>query len=164
MSEKTAPLMAADGTPLKRRLEQAMRTSRRRAFGLVAPLLAFILIVLLIPIFVFMSQGVYDSTYADRMPKSAAVLQEWDGVSEPTEAMAKAMVEDLVAARKARTIGKVATRVNREFPGTRSMFTSTARKSRRMKEPYLEALHKANSKWKDIEVWKAPPEDAGDPD
>ena len=50
------PLRAADGTPLKRKLDQAMRVSRWRAFGLVAPLLAFILAVLIIPIIVFQNQ------------------------------------------------------------------------------------------------------------
>ncbi|MEM7422591.1 MAG: ABC transporter permease [Pseudomonadota bacterium] len=149
------PLIAADGTPLKRKLEQAMRVSRLRAFGLVTPLLAFIMAVLIIPIVIFMSQGVYNPTYATNMPASTAALQEWDGISEPTEALAAAMVTDLAAAREAKTIGKVATRVNREFSGTRSLFTKTARNAAKMEAPFLEALHKRDKKWENIEVWRA---------
>ncbi len=149
------PLVAADGTPLKRKLEQALFVSRMRALGLVAPLLAFILAVFVIPIIYFMIQGFYNPLYERNMPRSAALLQEWDGRSPVTEEMAAAMVADLKEAREKRTIGRVATRVNQEFPGTRSLFTSTARKAKRMKPPYLEALIKANRKWGDIEVWRA---------
>ena len=151
----SGPLMAADGTPLKRKLAQAMRANRIRAFGLVAPLLAFILAVLIIPIIFFMSQGVYNPTYADRMPASAKLVTAWDGVSEPTEEMAAAIVADLIKARKDKTVGKVATRVNQELSGTRSLFTKTARRAARMEAPFLEALHKADKKWQRIETWQA---------
>ena len=60
---KSGRLLAADGTPLKLKLEKAMFVSRVRAFLLVAPLLFFILIVLIIPIFVFMIQGLNNPTY-----------------------------------------------------------------------------------------------------
>ena len=150
-----APLMAADGTPLKARLAKAMRANRLRAFGLVAPLLAFILAVLIIPIIVFMSQGIHNATYADRMPVSTPLFQEWDGISPPSEELAAAMVADLANARKTKEIGKVATRVNREFSGARSMFTKSARRAARMEPPYLEALIKADKKWENPEVWKA---------
>jgi len=149
------PILAADGTPLKRKLEQALFASRMRAFGLVAPLLAFILAVFIIPIMVFMIQGFHNPTYEDYMPNSTALLQEWDGASPPTEEMAAAMVADLIQARKDRTIGRVATRVNQEYSGTRSMFTSSARKAKKMKAPFMEALVKADKDWGKLEVWQA---------
>ncbi len=152
---ETGPLMAADGTPLKRKLEQAMRVSRIRAFGLVAPLLAFILAVLIIPIVIFMAQGVYNPTYADRMPASTKMLAEWDGTSAPTEEMYAIMVEDLIAARESKEIGKVATRVNQEYSGARSMFTKSARRAAKMEAPFKGALIKADKKWERIEVWQA---------
>ena len=46
---QSGPLMAADGTPLKRRLAQAMFRNRLRAFGLTAPLLAFISLFFFLP-------------------------------------------------------------------------------------------------------------------
>ena len=148
-------LLAADGTPLRLKLEQALFVSRVRAFMLVAPLLAFIMAVLIIPIIVFMEQGFYNPTYEDNMPRSAAMLQEWDGRSEPTEEMAKAMVEDLVDSREAKSIGVVATRVNQEYSGARSMFTRSARRAEDMQPPYLEALKEADSDWGKLEVWQA---------
>ncbi|MDT8342858.1 MAG: ABC transporter permease [Thermohalobaculum sp.] len=150
-----APLLAADGTPLRRKLEQAMFLSRMRALGLVAPLLAFILAVFIVPILYFMIQGMHNPVFADRMPTSTPLLQDWDGQSPVTEAMAAAMVQDLIVTRDNREIGRVATRVNQEYAGARSMFTSSARKAEKMQAPFLEALVAADKDWGKPEVWRA---------
>jgi putative spermidine/putrescine transport system permease protein len=60
----------------------------------------------------------------------------------------------MVAGAKARTIGKVATRLNYEIPGTRSTITKTARKLKRVKEgPYKEAFLKIDKRWGDPTLW-----------
>ena len=46
MTDSSAPLLAVDGTPLKRKLAQSMFRSRARAFLLALPLLAFIIVFL----------------------------------------------------------------------------------------------------------------------
>ncbi|MEM7176303.1 MAG: ABC transporter permease [Pseudomonadota bacterium] len=150
-------LTAADGTPLKQRLAQALFRSRMRAFMLVCPLLAFILCVFAIPILIFMSRGFYDNTYERFMPDSAAVLQKWDGGSEPSEEMFAVVAADLVKARSHpdKPVGKVATRVNRELSGTRSLITGTARKAKKMEAPFKDAMIKANKKWADLDTWQA---------
>ena len=148
-------LLAADGTPLRSALRKAMFRSRLRAFGLVAPLLAFILLCFIVPILMLLSQSFINDTYAANMPASAPVLRAWDGESPPTEAMAEAVVADLITAREAKTIGQVATRVNRELSGTRSLFTKTARKAKKMEAPFLAALTDADSDWGDVETWQA---------
>ena len=155
MTDTTGPLLAADGTPLKRKLAQALFRTRARAFGLVLPLIAFIAAAFIVPIAALLWQGVYDDRYATLMPESAAAMAKWDGLSPPTEAMAAALVADLEAARKDRSIGQVATRVNREYAGTRSLFTSTARSAAKMEPPYLEALVKKDKDWAKLEVWQA---------
>ena len=148
-------LLAADGTPLKKKLRQAMSVSRRRAFLLVAPLLLFIFASFVFPIAIFLVQGGYNDTYAERMPQSAIVLSDWDGSSEPTEEMAAALVADLIESRKVKSIGKVATRVNIELSGTRSLFTKTARKAAKFDPPFLDALLETDKDWADLETWQA---------
>ncbi|MEM7506940.1 MAG: ABC transporter permease [Pseudomonadota bacterium] len=150
-------LIAADGTPLKQKLGQALFRSKMRALGLVAPLLLFILCVFIIPILMFMSRGFHEGTYAEHMPLSTPLLQEWNGASEPTEEMFAAMAADLAAARAhpEKPIGKVATRVNRELSGTRSLITSTARRAARMEAPFKDAMIEAKAKWGDLETWQA---------
>ena len=128
---------------------------RLRALGLTLPLLAFLLAAFIIPVLVFLWQGVHDDTYLRYMPHSTPVLKAWDGVSEPTEAMYQALLKDLAQARKDKTIGKVATRVNRELPGGRSLFTSTARKAARLKAPYREAMIDLKPAWGRLETWQA---------
>ncbi len=148
-------LLATDGTPLKAKLRQSMKASRRRAFGLVLPLLLFVLASFVIPIIMLLWTGVSNDTYAANMPRSAPLMRAWDGSSQPTEAMAEAMVLDMIDARKAKTIGKVASRVNREQSGTRSLYTKSARRAAKMEPPFLDALVKADKDWADIETWRA---------
>ena len=139
------PLTAADGTPLKKKLAQALFRSRLRATGLVLPLLAFVMASFVIPILALMWQGVYNDTFARYTPNLTQELQKWDGVSRPSEEMFVALVADIKIARKDKTIGRIATRVNQELPGTRSLFTSTARKVKRATPPYAESMVKINN-------------------
>ena len=142
MPVNITPLVAADGTPLKRKLAQSLMRSRARAFGLALPLLAFILVLFVYPITTFLTQAFYDARFATLMPETTQALTDWDAISEPTEEMAVILVADLIIAREDKTIGKVATRVNRELSGTRSLFTKTARSAKKMEAPFMEALIK----------------------
>ena len=156
MSDTTKPLVAADGTPLKRKLAQSLMRSRARAFGLALPLLAFILVLFVYPIANFLTQAFYDARFATLMPGTTEVLKDWDAVSAPTEEMATVLVADLIVSKKEKTIGKVATRVLIvRLSGTRSLFTKTARSAKKMEAPYMEALIKKDKDWGDIEVWQA---------
>ena len=148
-------VLAADGTPLKKRLAQALFVSRARAFFLVLPLLAFILASFIIPILSLMVQGVKNDTYSSNMPASTAIMADWDGISEPTEAMFAALVTDLIQARADKSIGRVATRVNREYAGTRSMFTKSARKAAKLEAPFMAAMLDIDEDWGDVAVWGA---------
>ena len=155
MNSNIETLTTADGTPLKKKLEQSLFKNRLRAFGLVSPLLIFLIFLFILPIFLLLFQGVYDSRFTNLMPETTKSLENWDGLSEPTEKMNAALVKDLISARKNKTIGKVATRVNRELSGARSLFTSSARKAAKLEAPYKEALVKLNKKWGNIETWQA---------
>ena len=149
------PITAADGTPLKKKLAQALFRSRVRAVSLVVPLFAFVMASFVIPIFALMWQGVYNDRFSSHMPNLTEQLTTWDGLTEPNEKMYEALVADLKTARADRTIGRAATRVNQELPGTRSLFTSTARKAKKLKPPLKESVIKANKKWGNIAVWQA---------
>ena len=155
MYTNSVTLKAADGTPLKKKLEQSLFQSRLRAFGLVSPLLIFLTVLFILPILLLLWQGVYDTRFTNLMPETSLALNDWDGVSEPSEEMYAALVVDLVNARKNKTIGKVATRVNRELSGTRSLFTSSAKKADKLKPPYKKSLKKLKKKWSKLETWQA---------
>jgi len=147
--------LAADGTPLKKRLGQALFRSKMRALGLATPLLLLIFFCFLVPIIIFLMRGIHNDTFEAHMPAVSVELAQWDTISEPSEAMYAALAADLVLAKETKTIGKVASRVNRELSGTRSLFTKSARKAKKMEAPFKDALVNASKKWADIEVWKA---------
>jgi putative spermidine/putrescine transport system permease protein len=148
------PVLAADGTPLKASLNRALRKSRRQALLLVAPLLVFILFTFLIPIFNMTMRSVDNWHVSTLMPKTSAALVDWDGRELPGEPVFAALVQDLQAGAKSREIGKVGTRLNYEKSGLRSMITSSARKSKKLKEgPYKKKILKMHKKWRDLETW-----------
>ena len=155
MNNFTEENFSSDGVSLKKKLSRSLFKSKMRAFFLVLPLLAFLTIFFVIPIINLLSQSFLDFRYATLMPSSTQALKDWDGKSFPTEEIAKAMVIDLIKAKKNKTIGKVATRVNRELSGTRSLFTKTARAAKKMEAPYMEALIKKDKKWENLKTWQA---------
>ncbi len=148
-------VITSDGIPLKKKLSRALFQSRLRAFGLVTPLLLLIVLGFIFPILVFLTRGVYNDTFEKYMVNLTPLIQDWDGVSEPTEEMFEALVMDLRIIKKDKTIGKVATRANREFSGSRSLILSSGRKAKKLQAPYKESLIALKEKWGDINVWKA---------
>ncbi|MDC1020385.1 ABC transporter permease, partial [Alphaproteobacteria bacterium] len=138
----------------KKKLAQSMFRTKLRAFGLVCPLLALIISAFVLPILFMLSAAFYDDIYSSLMPESTTAMQEWDGESPITEAMAAAMVSDLIRARENKDIGKVANRVNREYSGATSLFKSTSRSAKKFEPPYLEALLAKDKDWNDIELWQ----------
>ncbi len=147
-------MRTADGTPLKVSIARAMRRNRLIALGLVAPLFIFILFSFLIPIIDMSLRSIDNKVIPEILPNTVAALADWDGQDLPPEEGFAAMVSDMQAGRKNRTIGKVATRLNYEVSGMRSLVMGSARKVNRVKEgPYKEALIKANKKWGEPENW-----------
>lgn len=149
------PILAADGTPLKASLNKAMRRNRIRALLLVAPLFLFILVTFLSPMFEMIMRSVDNWQVSTLMPKTSEALKGWKGDALPDEAVFAALVADLQAGRQSREIGKVATRLNYDKSGLRSMITSASRKSTKLKAgPYKAKILKMNRRWKEIDTWK----------
>jgi len=149
----TALVRAADGRPLKVALARAQARSRRRAFLLVLPLLAFVVITFIIPIGQMLHRSVHNPVFADNMPAVGAWFRDNPAGTEPDEAAFAALVSDLAAAAEARTIGHVGTRVNYEMQGTRSLFTSAGRRADDLAAPFREGLLELDDKWGDPELW-----------
>ncbi|MDX1541370.1 MAG: ABC transporter permease [Geminicoccaceae bacterium] len=151
----------ADGVPLKAKLRRAERISRLRAYGLVLPLFAFIFVTFFMPIAVMLWRSVDNPLIAEHFPSTVAALASWDPAEQPLppeEAFAAAASE-MRAAAEAREIGRVATRINYEASGTRSLFTKTGRKLRNMDEPaegtWQATFIDIDEDWGETEVWAA---------
>lgn len=156
--QNTQPLLTADGVPLKTKLARTTRQLRMRAFLLTLPLVLFIVISFVMPIGQMLYRSIHNPTGTNVVPHFAKMIQEWDGQGLPDDKYVETFVKDLALARKNRevgkTVGNLATRVNYEIPGSRSLITSTARKAGKIKEgPYLDALIKINKKWENPGIW-----------
>ena len=143
-----------EGGALKRQLARATRVQKLRAIALVAPLGIFIALTFLYPIALMLTRSVHSPEFGQTLHRTMAAMESWDGVDLPDETVFTAFVEDLKEARANRTIAKAATRFNFEVPGTRSAFTKTARKIKKLKEPpYKEALIKIDKRWGNPNMW-----------
>lgn len=147
-------LTTADGVPLKVSLRRAQRRDKIKALLLVAPLFAFLLVAFVLPILDMLTRSVDNPEVITYMPKTSQALTGWDGVGLPDEAVFAAAVEDLAKGSVDRTIGHVASRLNYEMGGMRSLIMKSARKAKTMSEgPYKEALLKADKRWENPEIW-----------
>ena len=159
-------LRTADGRPLKAALATSQARARRRAFLLVAPLLAFVLVTFVAPIGQMLLRSVEDPRFvvhADkRTGETTPVMvrtREWFGANPPgtapDEAAFAALAADLAHLRELRAQGDVGTRINYDAPGSRSLFTSGARRAERLEPPYREALLELDEEWGEPALWQA---------
>ncbi|HEU0220900.1 MAG TPA: ABC transporter permease [Paracoccaceae bacterium] len=148
-----APLTTADGTPLRLALARAQSRAKWRAAVLVLPLLLFVLATFLVPIGQMLYRSVYNPGFADNMPRLVAWFAANPAGTEPGEAAFEALALDLQDASAARTAGIIGTRINYDLEGTRSLFTSSARRARSLEPPYREALLALDAKWGRPDLW-----------
>ncbi len=147
------PLKTADGTPLKVALLRAERRAKLRAFLLVLPLLAFVLLSFVVPIFQMLERSAYNDMFAKNAPALAKWFAGNPQGSEIDEAAFAALVSDLAAMNKAKTSGEAGLRINFTFPGTVSLFKTAGREADQMRPPFKEKMIALNPLWGDQRLW-----------
>ena len=153
-----AKLTTADGKPLKAALASAQSHARRRAFFLVLPLLAFILITFVAPIGQMLHRSFHNDGFTMHEDIGTGVrtpimtnLKAWFDANpagtEPTEEAFAALAADMVVLRELKAPGQAGTRINYELSGTRSMFTKAARQAKKLEAPYKDAFLDLDKDW-----------------
>ncbi|MCE5972596.1 ABC transporter permease [Sinirhodobacter sp. WL0062] len=155
MTDATGQLTTADGKPLKAALAASLATRRRRAFLLVAPLFLFILVSFIVPIGQMLYQSFYNDTFSATAPNLVQWFDEHPAGSEIDESAYAALAADLALMKQEKTAGAAGTRINYDVSGSRSMFTSTARKADKFEPPFKEAILAEEKKWDDPIIWRA---------
>nr|MDA3858000.1 ABC transporter permease [Roseovarius sp.] len=92
---QTGPVLAADGTPLKRSLRRALRAQKLRALALIAPLLLFVLLTFIAPIADMLFRSVENQITGRTLPMTVEELRDWDGNGTPNETVYRALFFDL---------------------------------------------------------------------
>ncbi|MCE8023136.1 MULTISPECIES: ABC transporter permease [Halomonadaceae] len=155
MSDSPAsPLTTADGVPLKVSLRRAVRRSKIKAFLLVSPLLLFLVVAFVMPIFEMLWRSVDNPEVSTHLSRTVEALEGWDRESLPGEEVFAALAEDLREGQQARNLGLLSSRLNYEKSGMRSTITRTARGLGTLEPPYREALIELNDTWGELDTWK----------
>ena len=157
-------MRTADGVPLKISLQRALVRSRIRALLLVVPLLAFIAVAFVLPIGDMLFRSVDNRIVESILPRTAVAIQDWNpnGTELPDEAVFEALTLDIKAGVKARTLGRVARRLNYEKPGMTSLFRKTGRRTKRVAgPPYKERILEIDGRWRDLNTWRLIRREAG---
>lgn len=149
----TQPLQTADGTPLKVALARAQRRAKLRAFLLVFPLLAFVVLSFIVPIFQMLERSAYNTMFSKNAPTLAQWFSEHPQGSEIDESAYVALVSDLAAMQKAKTSGEAGLRINFTFPGTVSLFKAGGREAEKLQPPFKEKMVALNPLWGDARLW-----------
>lgn len=133
MTDSAGPVLAADGTPLKRSLQRSLRMQRMRAFMLVAPLLAFILVSFVAPIADMLFRSVENDIAQETIPLTIAELGSWDPESgeAPGERVFTALQTDIVVAAEKRIHTRLGSRLNYQASGISSLFRKSGRRADR---------------------------------
>lgn len=157
-------MMVAGGTSdLVAQLGRAERRRKVRAFALTLPLLAFLLVIFLVPLASLLVRAVENPEVADVLPRTGQALNDWDRNSPPPSEAYAALLTDLSAIQETAQAGVLARRLNSEVAGARSLVMGTYR-ALQAEEAQGEALGpdaakakliEQDARWKELPYWQA---------
>jgi putative spermidine/putrescine transport system permease protein len=138
---------------LAEQFKRSGKGARRGTFLLVLPLLAFLTVTFFLPIVNMLNRSVSDPTISQLLPRAAEALRAWNGKGRPPFGAIAALADDLARAQREGTVGKIASRLNYERAGMRSLIIKTAREADKFQVPYAQAFNAVDLQWSDPEVW-----------
>ena len=154
------PMLAADGTPLKRSLARSLRNQKMRALMLIAPLLLFVLISFVIPIISMLFRSVENDIVVNTIPLTIEALENWESDSGelPGEDVYAAFVQDMVVAIDAKKHTRLGSRLNYEKTGMSSLFRKSGREIKKLDPatdgPFKATLIDIHDGWGKVEIWQ----------
>ncbi|WP_193140476.1 MULTISPECIES: ABC transporter permease [unclassified Meridianimarinicoccus] len=154
---ETGRVLSADGTPLKKSLNRALRVQKMRALALIAPLLIFVLVTFIAPIADMLFRSVENQIVSDTLPRTVAALKDWDPESGevPDEQVFDALYKDMFVAQEQKIHTRVGSRLNYENVGMSSLFRKSGRAVEKMGDLYVDQFEDLNDAWGEETTWVA---------
>lgn len=154
---------AAAGSPeLLRTLARVQSRRRLVALALTLPLLLFLLATFLVPIGALLVRAVENPEVVTALPRSTALLADWDRKSEPPAVAFAALATDLGNLDRPADAGALARRLNSEVPGARSLVMGTYRATQDelradqfSPEQVREKMLAHDERWAELKYWRA---------
>lgn len=150
---ETGPVLAADGTPLKRSLRRALRAQKLRALALIAPLLIFVMVAFIAPIADMLFRSVENQIVGNTLPMTVEELRDWDGDEVPDEEVFRALFFDVFYAAEAKKHTRLGSRLNYEESGISSVFRKAGRSVDDFGEVFQDALEDLDPDFGDAQIW-----------
>jgi putative spermidine/putrescine transport system permease protein len=141
----SAPILTADGIPLRVSLKRSMRRSKLRALILVLPAFLFLLIVFILPIGNLLTRSVDDSMVNYQFPLTFSLIENWDRQSLPEEVLFEALYLDFTTVNKFFIANNAGASVDSSDAGWWLKIPA--------KGPYKNAIVKINPKWGETDTW-----------
>ena len=152
---QSGPMLAADGTPLKKSLARALRRQKLRALMLIAPLLIFVLVSFVAPIADMLFRSVENQIVSDTLPRTTNALADWDADASdsPDEPVFEALFYDFFLAQEAKLHTRLGTRLNYEMTGMSSLMRQSGRKVDDISDVYFDQFDDLDKNWDEAEPW-----------
>ena len=141
----SAPILTADGIPLRVSLKRSMRRSKVQALILVLPAFLFLLIVFILPIGNLLIRSVDDSMVNYQFPLTFSLIENWDRQSLPEEVLFEALYLDFTTVNKFFIANNAGASVDSSDAGWWLKIPA--------KGPYKNAIVKINPKWGETDTW-----------
>ncbi|ACQ92736.1 binding-protein-dependent transport systems inner membrane component [Tolumonas auensis DSM 9187] len=146
-----------DTESLKAKLHRAERINRLKSFGLILPLIIFLIVVFLVPLVVMLKKSVDNPEVAAYLPATVTAMADWDGKDLPPENVYQALAADIETANNNDELGNLGKRLNSEISGYRSLLNNTADSLPLDPAPesYKQAFIDLDERWGDATYWQA---------
>ena len=156
MSSETQKILTTGGIPLEESLKKVEKRNKIKAFLLVSPLLFFLIIAYISPIASLLFTSIDDRMVTNMLPKTFKAMKQWDGKDLPSEEIFEAFYQDYKILVEEKRHGKLATQMNYEKNGFKSILKKLARKMKKFEEGnYKEQIMAVHKRWADVEYWRA---------
>lgn len=121
--------------------------------ALVLPLVLFLGVFFVWPLFSVLDQAVSDPVVSRHLPATAAASAAWDRTSAPPAEMQRALVRDLRAIDDDQVLGDLVRRLNSAQPGFRTLMRKTVSAARAGGGPL--DLAELDPRWREVPFWRA---------
>ena len=137
----------------------------KRAWLLLSPSVALLIVGLLIPIVIFLLRSVDNAEIHNALPRTIVSLKQWDGAGLPPAAAYDALGADFAAASASatsvKTLGELGRRLNFLIPGSRSLVSKTSNLYDAKEGDARSQLLKIDRRWGNTEIWSVLKQESG---
>lgn len=128
-------------------------TKKSKAYVLLTPLLLFLMVFFLWPLWAMMKQSVVDDAVAKVLTTTTVAMADWDGQSLPDQQVQHALMADIQANHDERAVGDMVRKLNSEQAGFRTLMTKTIRSVQALPAP-AGRLSDIDERWAQVSYWQ----------